>query len=107
MRDIHERTMQEEANKQIISDAYQLALQANQAKSEFFSKMSHDIRTPMNAIMGLAALAAHCDDKDHVDDYLKKICHFWQTYAGAVEWGSGYVEDRKRQNRIELGSIFY
>ena len=73
MRDIHERTMQEEANKQIISDAYQLALQANQAKSEFFSKMSHDIRTPMNAIMGLAALAAHCDDKDHVDDYLKKI----------------------------------
>ena len=46
---------------------------ANQAKSEFFSKMSHDIRTPMNAIMGLAALAAHCDDKDHVDDYLKKI----------------------------------
>lgn len=73
MRDIHERTMQEEANKQIISDAYQLALQANQAKSEFFSKMSHDIRTPMNAIMGLAALAAHCDDKDHVDDYLKKL----------------------------------
>lgn len=73
MRDIHERTMQENANKQIISDAYQLALQANQAKSEFFSKMSHDIRTPMNAIMGLAALAAHCDDKDHVDDYLRKI----------------------------------
>ena len=73
MRDIHERTMQEEANKQIISDAYQLALQANQAKSEFFSKMSHDIRTPMNAIMGLAALAEHCADKKQVDDYLKKI----------------------------------
>ncbi|MCD7873401.1 MAG: PAS domain-containing protein [Acidaminococcaceae bacterium] len=38
MRDIHERTMQEEDDKQIISDAYQLALQANQAKSDFFRR---------------------------------------------------------------------
>ena len=74
MRDIHERTMQEEANKQIISDAYQLALQANQAKSEFFSKMSHDIRTPMNAIIGYADLASrHIDDAERLKKYMKNI----------------------------------
>ena len=58
--------------------ALQLAVQretkANLAKREFLFNMSHDIRTPMNAIIGFTALAqTHIDDHDQVEDYLKKI----------------------------------
>ncbi len=54
--------------------ARQEALQANKAKSEFLSNMSHDIRTPMNAIVGMTAIAtAHIDDKEQVQNSLKKI----------------------------------
>lgn len=50
------------------------ALKATKAKSEFLSNMSHDIRTPMNAIVGMTAIAAaHIDDKDQVQNCLKKI----------------------------------
>ena len=57
-----------------LEAARQEALQANKAKSEFLSNMSHDIRTPMNAIVGMTAIAtAHIDDKEQVQNSLKKI----------------------------------
>lgn len=57
-----------------LQEAYEAASQANKAKSEFFSRMSHDIRTPMNAIMGMTTIATnHIDDKERVMDALKKI----------------------------------
>lgn len=44
------------------------------AKNEFLSRMSHDIRTPMNAIMGMTAIAGkYLDDKDRIQDCLAKI----------------------------------
>lgn len=47
---------------------------ANKAKTEFLSNMSHDIRTPMNGIIGMTAIAAtHIDDKERVQDCLQKI----------------------------------
>ena len=47
---------------------------ANQAKSKFLANMSHDIRTPMNAIVGMTELARYqIDDKEKVQDYLEKI----------------------------------
>ena len=50
------------------------ANRANKAKSVFLSNMSHDIRTPMNAIVGFTALAiTHIDRKEQVEEYLKKI----------------------------------
>ncbi len=50
------------------------ATHANKAKSEFLSNMSHDIRTPMNAIVGMTAIAtAHIDNKQQVQTCLKKI----------------------------------
>lgn len=54
--------------------AREKALQATQAKSLFLSNMSHDIRTPMNAIVGMTAIAiSHIDDKEQVQNCLKKI----------------------------------
>ena len=50
------------------------AEQANTAKQDFLSSMSHDIRTPMNAIIGMTSLAIdHADNPGQVQDYLRKI----------------------------------
>ena len=60
--------------KQLLEDALVRAEQANRAKTTFLSNMSHDIRTPMNAIIGFTALATtHINDTDRVKDYLGKI----------------------------------
>ncbi|MDE5548535.1 MAG: response regulator, partial [Clostridia bacterium] len=64
-------------NKQTLMQlehAREDAIYANKAKSEFLSNMSHDIRTPMNAIVGMTAIAtANIDNKQQVQDCLKKI----------------------------------
>lgn len=60
--------------EQALEDAVNLAREANQAKSTFLSSMSHDIRTPMNAILGFAALAqSNVENMEKVKDYLRKI----------------------------------
>ena len=52
------------------------ARMANEAKTRFLFYMSHDIRTPMNAIIGFAdLLEKHLDDKKRVIDYISKIKH--------------------------------
>jgi signal transduction histidine kinase len=57
-----------------LKEARQAALRANQAKSDFLSNMSHDIRTPMNAILGMSAVAAgNLDNRQQVRDCLHKI----------------------------------
>ena len=61
-------------SQRALSEALDAAENANRAKTTFLNNMSHDIRTPMNAIMGFTALAKeHIDDKDQVGDYLQKI----------------------------------
>ena len=57
-----------------LKDAYDAANRANSAKTEFLSNMSHDIRTPMNAIVGMTAIAcANIDSQERVLDCLGKI----------------------------------
>ena len=57
-----------------LSDALRAAEEENRAKSSFLSNMSHDIRTPMNAIMGMTSIAlSHIDEKPRVLDCLQKI----------------------------------
>jgi signal transduction histidine kinase/CheY-like chemotaxis protein len=66
--------VRENRSYQALKDAYQAVESANQAKSSFLSNMSHDIRTPMNGIIGMTAIAgAHLDDPDRVADCLQKI----------------------------------
>lgn len=60
--------------RQALLEAYEAAKRANSAKSDFLSRMSHDIRTPMNAIIGMTAIAGtHLDDRERVADCLNKI----------------------------------
>lgn len=57
-----------------INEAKKEAVHANMAKSEFLSKMSHDIRTPMNAIVGMTEIALkNIEDTEKVNDCLKKV----------------------------------
>lgn len=65
---------QEHHDQEKISAAVVVAEQANAAKSTFFSSMSHDMRTPMNGIVGMTAIAKrNLDDRDRVLDCLDKI----------------------------------
>ncbi len=62
------------AQQDALKAAYESANIANSAKTNFLANMSHDIRTPMNAIIGLTAIAGtHIDDKERVADCLSKI----------------------------------
>ena len=65
---------QQEQNRIVLEGALKLAKQASEAKTLFLSNMSHDIRTPMNAIVGMTTIAAkHMDVKKKVEDCLNKI----------------------------------
>ena len=60
--------------EQLLRDALAAAKAANDAKSDFLSRMSHDIRTPMNAIIGMSTIGQlKIDDKDRVGDCFRKI----------------------------------
>lgn len=74
VQDITDVKRREQASREALEEAYRAADQASKAKSDFLNSMSHDIRTPMNSIMGLTAIAAmHIDDTDRVKDCLGKI----------------------------------
>ena len=93
-----DRTADKQVN-QALSDAVAAAETANRAKSTFLSNMSHDIRTPMNAIIGFTTLAiSNIDDKDRVKDYLSK------TLASSNHLLS-LINDVLDMSRIESGKI--
>lgn len=72
--DVNEQRERELEIQKAMMSAYDAANAASRAKSDFLSKMSHDIRTPMNAIIGMTAIAGlHLDDRDKVEDCLQKI----------------------------------
>ena len=74
LRSVDEETRKEMEQKELLEDALLQANRASKAKSIFLSNMSHDIRTPMNAIVGFTALAmTHIDHREQVEEYLKKI----------------------------------
>lgn len=73
-RRIDEQKYEEEQNRQALQSALESAKAASVAKSQFLSNMSHDIRTPMNAIVGMTAIAAsHMEDQERVRECLRKI----------------------------------
>ncbi|MBP5706311.1 MAG: response regulator, partial [Spirochaetales bacterium] len=80
-------------------EALNMVHQANRAKIVFLNNMSHDIRTPMNAIVGFTALAqAHVNDTDQIMDYLNKITVSSQHLLSLIN-------DVMDMNRIENGNF--
>ena len=95
---LSDRTADKQVN-QALSNAVAAAETANRAKSTFLSNMSHDIRTPMNAIIGFTTLAlSNIDDKERVKDYLGK------TLASSNHLLS-LINDVLDMSRIESGKI--
>ncbi|MCR5627951.1 MAG: response regulator [Lachnospiraceae bacterium] len=85
--------------RKTAEEAMEAAESANKAKSEFLSNMSHDIRTPMNAIIGMTTIATdHIDDKERVADCLKKI-----TLSG--KHLLGLINDVLDMSKIESGKM--
>ncbi len=73
-RSIDEEVRSDMEQKTLLQNALMQANRASKAKSVFLSNMSHDIRTPMNAIVGFTTLAiTHINNKEQVEEYLKKI----------------------------------
>lgn len=98
-RSVDEQIRREMEQKKLLEDALVQANRANQAKGIFLSNMSHDIRTPMNAIMGFTNLAsAHLDDRDRVKEYLEKI----QSSGGYL---LSLINNILDMSQIESGSM--
>ena len=88
-----------EEKQRALSDALIAAEHANRAKTDFLNNMSHDIRTPMNAIIGFTALAAsHMDHPEQVKDYLQKITVSSQHLLSLIN-------DVLDMSRIESGKV--
>ncbi len=82
-----------------LEEALRMAQSANRAKTTFLSNMSHDIRTPMNAIIGFTGLAAtHLAEPEHVKEYLK-------TIAQSSEHLLALINDVLDMSRIESGKM--
>ena len=98
-RDVTEEKEREIEQDKNLRNALAAAEHANKAKTAFLNNMSHDIRTPMNAIIGFTALAtAHIGSKELVLDYLKKIHTSGQHLLSLIN-------DVLDMSRIESGSV--
>ncbi len=85
--------------KQALEDAYEAANRANAAKTEFLASISHDIRTPMNGIIGMTAIAGtHLDDRERVADCLAKI-------SISSKHLLGLINEVLDMNKIESGKL--
>ncbi len=90
---------QKEESNRILKEAAEEARSANQAKSEFLSHMSHDIRTPINGIMGMTEIALkNISDATRVEDCLGKISNSSQHLLSLIN-------DVLDMSRIESGKI--
>lgn len=96
---VDEEEREKEAHRKALVDALAAAEHANRAKTVFLNNMSHDIRTPMNAIIGFTALAAtHLDNVETTRDYLNKI----STSSNHL---LSLINDVLDMSRIESGRV--
>ena len=96
--DLSDRTSDKRINL-ALEEAAHAAQNASRAKSAFLSNMSHDIRTPMNAVIGFATLArANLDRRDKLDDYLDKL-------LSSSNHLLSLINDVLDMSRIESGKI--
>lgn len=98
-KDITEQVQKQREQTQALQDALMQAQHANAAKTTFLSNMSHDIRTPMNAIIGFTTIAvSHIDNKDQVQDCLQKV-------LSSSNHLLSLINDILDMSRIESGKV--
>ena len=98
-KDVDDDVRKEQEIQQVLRDAIDTANATSKAKSDFLSSMSHDIRTPMNGIIGMTAIAtAHLDDRERVEDCLKKI-------SEASSHLLSLINEVLDMNKIESGKV--
>lgn len=99
MEEIEQLNKQISKSKEELQIALTAAEHANRSKTVFLNNMSHDIRTPMNAIIGFTSLAAtHIDDKKQVQNYLEKVMTSSQHLLSLIN-------DVLDMSRIESGKV--
>ncbi len=99
IQDVTDAKAKELASRIALEDAFKAAEHASQAKSDFLNSMSHDIRTPMNSIMGLTAIAGmHVNDPERVRECLGNI-------TSASKHLLGLINEVLDMAKIESGSI--
>lgn len=99
MMDIDQQKTERLRQQQAITEAYRYAESANEAKTHFLSRMSHDIRTPMNAIIGMTAIAGtHLDNPKRVAECLGKI-------TGASRHLLSLINEVLDMSKIESGTM--
>lgn len=98
-RNVDQQIREELEQKALLEEALGNANRANAAKSAFLLNMSHDIRTPMNAIVGFTTLASnHIDQTDKVEGYLEKI-------KASSDHLLNLINDILDMSRIEQGKV--
>ncbi len=98
-KEITEQVQKQRAQTQALQDALMQAQHANRAKTTFLSNMSHDIRTPMNAIIGFTTIAvSHIDNKEQVRDCLQKV-------LSSSNHLLSLINDILDMSRIESGKV--
>ena len=101
MKEMEESNKKLKKAKDIATEALQTAENANKAKTDFLSNMSHDIRTPMNAIIGMTSLIRHdAGNKDKVIEYADKIDISSQHLLGIIN-------DVLDMSKIEAGKTVF
>ena len=101
MKEMEESNKKLKKAKDITTEALQTAENANKAKTEFLSNMSHDIRTPMNAIIGMTSLIRYdAGNKDKVIEYADKIDISSQHLLGIIN-------DVLDMSKIEAGKTVF
>lgn len=99
VQDVTEVKAREAAQRVALQEAFRAAEYASQAKSDFLNSMSHDIRTPMNSIMGMTAIASmHVNEPDRVSDCLANI-------SSASHHLLGLINEVLDMAKIESGNI--
>lgn len=98
--DVTQILEEEEKKREQLQKAVEEAQKANQAKSDFLSRMSHDMRTPMNGIIGLSNLAMDMDSVSELKEYMLKI-------NASGEQLLGLINDTLDVSRIENGKLSY
>ena len=98
-KEITEQVRKQRQQTQALQDALMQAQHANRAKTTFLSNMSHDIRTPMNAIIGFTTIAvSHIDNREQVRDCLQKV-------LSSSNHLLSLINDILDMSRIESGKV--